>query len=44
MNERTQRAEHEDAKPKGAIFIVSVLGVLTLLLWGSFFALSFIRG
>ena len=31
-------------KPKGAIFIVSLLGVLTILIWGSVFALTFIRG
>jgi hypothetical protein len=33
-----------DTKPKGAIFIVSLVGLLTLVLWGALFALNFIRG
>jgi hypothetical protein len=45
MSERIESpADHEEAKPKGAILIVSIVGLLTLALWGSFFALTFIRG
>lgn len=31
-------------RPKGPILIVSVLGVVTLLVWLGSFALAFIRG
>lgn len=42
--EAQQEGPASDPKPRGAMAIVGILGVLTLLLWGSLFSLVFIRG
>lgn len=42
--QKIEPAPDAEPKPKGAIFIVSLVGLLTLVLWGALFTLSFIRG